>query len=87
MANFNKNLFIGTGGADGINESHFISAAYGMERIMGCADTPLRRILNEAEETFCKHLPIVYVLTVIGTDQTRQLIISGLFIGDDRECF
>ena len=87
MANFNKNLFIGTGGADGINESHFISAAYGMERIMGCADTPLRRILNEAEETFCKHLPIVYVLTVIGTDQTGQLIIRGLFIGDDRECF
>ena len=87
MANFNKNLFIGTGGADGINESHFISAAYGMERIMGRADTPLRRILNEAEEQFCKHLPIVYVLTVIGTDPAGQLITRGLFIGDDRECF
>jgi nickel-dependent lactate racemase len=46
MANHNKNLFIGTGGAAGINESHFIGAAYGMERMMGIADTPLRKILN-----------------------------------------
>lgn len=87
MANFNKNIFIGTGGANGINESHFISAAYGIERIMGCADTPMRRILNKAEETFCKHLPVVYVLTVIGADESGTLIIRGLFIGDDRECF
>ena len=41
MANYNKNLFVGTGGAAGINESHFIGAAYGMERMMGRADTPL----------------------------------------------
>ena len=35
MANYNKNIFVGTGGAEGINESHFIGAAYGMERMMG----------------------------------------------------
>jgi nickel-dependent lactate racemase len=66
MANYNKNLFVGAGGAAGINESHFIGAAYGMERMMGRADTPLRRILNYAQENFCRHLPLLFVLTVIG---------------------
>jgi len=66
MANYNKNLFVGAGGAAGINESHFIGAAYGMERMMGRADTPLRRILNYAQENFCRQLPLLFVLTVIG---------------------
>ena len=50
MANYNKNLFVGTGGAAGINESHFIGAACGMERMMGRANTPLRLILNSAQD-------------------------------------
>ena len=66
MANHNKNLFVGVGGSQGINESHFIAALYGMERIMGRADTPVRRILNYAQAHFCPHLPVVFVLTVIG---------------------
>ena len=60
MANYNKNVFVGCGGAQGINESHFIGAAYGMERMMGRADTPLRRILNYAQDHFCGRLPLVY---------------------------
>ncbi len=87
MANYNKNVFVGTGGVAGINESHFVGAAYGMERMMGRADTPLRRILNYAEEHFCKHLPLVYVLTVIGSRNDGLLAVRGLFIGDDIECF
>ena len=87
MANYNKNVFIGTGGAEGINESHFIGAAYGMERMMGRADTPLRRILNHAQDTLCGHLPLVYVLTVVGSNESGQLVTRGLFIGDDHECF
>lgn len=87
MANHNKNLFVGTGGAEGINESHYIGAVYGMERMMGRADTPLRRILNEAERLYCEHLPILYILTVIGQDDDGELVIRGLFAGDDDECF
>jgi nickel-dependent lactate racemase len=87
MANYNKNIFIGTGGVEGINESHFIGAAYGMERMMGKADTPLRKILNYAQDRFCAHLPLVYILTVIGADDDGQLVLRGLFIGDDNECF
>ncbi|MBT4692092.1 MAG: DUF2088 domain-containing protein [Planctomycetaceae bacterium] len=87
MANYNKNIFVGTGGVQGINESHFIGAAYGMERMMGRADTPLRKILNYAQDNFCQHLPLVYVLTVVGSDRDGNLVTRGLFIGDDVECF
>ncbi|MBN8624045.1 MAG: D-mannonate epimerase [Planctomycetes bacterium] len=87
MANYNKNIFVGTGGSQGINESHFIGAAYGMERMMGRADTPLRRILNFAQEHFCKHLPLLYVLTVVGTNERRELVTRGLYIGDDHDCY
>jgi nickel-dependent lactate racemase len=87
MANYNKNIFVGTGGARGINESHFIGAAYGMERMMGRADTPLRRILNYAQDHFCTHLPLLFVLTVVGTDERGGLVTRGLFVGDDHECF
>jgi nickel-dependent lactate racemase len=87
MANYNKNVFVGTGGVEGINESHFIGAAYGMERMMGRADTPLRKILNYAQDHFCKHLPLLYALTVVGTNERRELVTRGLFIGDDHDCY
>ena len=87
MANYNKNLFVGTGGVRGINESHYIGAVYGMERMMGRADTPLRKILNYAQDHFCGHLPLLFVLTVIGSNPAGKLVVRGLFIGDDIECF
>lgn len=87
MANYNKNVFVGTGGSEGINKSHFLGAVYGMERIMGRADTPVRRVLNYASDHFAKHLPIVYVQTVVGKNNAGQLALRGLYVGDDAECF
>ncbi|TAL69109.1 MAG: DUF2088 domain-containing protein [Bacteroidetes bacterium] len=87
MASYNKNLFIGTGGHEGINKSHFIGAAYGMERVMGKANNPVRSLLNYASAHFTTHLPIVYIHTVIGGDDKGKLVIRGLFIGDDEEVF
>jgi len=87
MANYNKNIFVGTGGADGINKSHFLGAAYGMERIMGRADNPVRGVLNYASEHFAKDMPIIYVLTVVGLAEDGKLKTRGLFIGDDIKCF
>ena len=87
MANFNKNLFVGTGGPEGINKSHFLGAVYGMERMMGKADTPVRRMLNYASEHFIPHLPVVYVQTVIGRDESGKLVMRGLYIGDEPEVF
>ena len=83
MANYNKNIFVGTGGQEGINKSHFVGAAYGMERMMGRSDTPVRRILNYASEHFTKHLPIVYVHTVVGRGADGKLVVRGLYLSDD----
>jgi nickel-dependent lactate racemase len=87
MANYNKNVFVGTGGPEGINKSHFLGAAYGMENIMGRADNPVRRVLNYASENFAQDLPIIYVQTVVSPDENRELKVRGLYIGDDMECF
>ena len=86
MANYNKNIFVGTGGAEGINKSHFVGAVYGMERIMGRANNPVRALLNYASEHFTAHLPIVYLQTVVSQGEDG-LQMRGLFIGDDFECF
>ncbi len=87
MANYNKNILVGTGGSEGINKSHFIGAAYGMEKMMGHADTPVRKVFNYASEKFTSHLPIVYVQTVVGLNEEGQLQTYGLFIGDDYSVF
>ena len=87
MANHNKNILVGTGGLNGINRSHYLGAVYGMERIMGRMDTPVRRVLNYAADHFLAHLPIIYVLTVVARDLNGQLVTRGIYIGDDTECF
>jgi nickel-dependent lactate racemase len=87
MANYNKNVFVGTGGVEGINRSHFLGAVYGMERIMGRADNPVRRVLNYASDHFARHLPIVYVQSVVAKNADGKLVLRGLYVGDDEQCF
>jgi nickel-dependent lactate racemase len=87
MANYTKNLLVGTGGREGINRSHYLGAVYGMERIMGRAENPVRAVLNYAADRFLGQFPIVYVLTVVGRRSTGGLAVRGLYIGDDAECF
>ena len=87
MANYNKNIFVGTGGNEGINKSHYLGAIYGMERIMGRAKTPVRSILEYASTHFAQELPIVYIQTVLSKGDDGEMKLRGLFIGDDFECF
>jgi nickel-dependent lactate racemase len=87
MANYNKNIFVGCGGSEAINKSHFIGAVHGIEKILGTTDNPVRKVLNKASEIVSGILPIVYILTVIGPDKTGALKMRGLFIGDDIVCF
>ncbi len=88
LANYNKNIFVGTGGAESINKSHFLGAVYGMERMMGKADTPVRKVLNMASDKYLKHIPVIYILTVVEQDKvTEKNIVRGLFIGDGHEVF
>lgn len=87
MANYTKNIFVGVGGSEGINKSHFIGATYGMERIMGRAKSPVRDVMEYARQHFIKDLPIVYVQTVLAKNAEGVMELKGLFIGDDFECF
>jgi nickel-dependent lactate racemase len=98
MANHAKNIFVGTGGKEAIDKSHFAGAAYGMERMMGRTDTPVRVLFDEGLRRFAGGLsPILWVLTVVGarTDTEAKatgkdrgsLAVRGLFIGFGRECF
>ncbi|MGD0292609.1 MAG: D-mannonate epimerase [Terracidiphilus sp.] len=87
MANYNKNILVGTGGRDGINRSHYLGAVYGMERIMGRAANPVRSVLNYAADHFLNDLPIVYVQTVVSRRPDGGLAVRGLYIGDNIECF
>ncbi|MGH9604403.1 MAG: D-mannonate epimerase [Terracidiphilus sp.] len=87
MANYTKNILIGTGGREGINRSHYLGAVYGMERIMGHAENPVRIVLNYAARKFLNNIPIVYVHTVVGRKAEGGLAVRGLFIGDDDQCF
>jgi nickel-dependent lactate racemase len=87
MAGYSKNIVVGLGGAENIHKTHFLGAAYGMERIMGRPGTPVRRVIDHIVETYLSSLPIVHAITVIGQDANGSLVTRGLFIGNDRECF
>jgi nickel-dependent lactate racemase len=84
MANHAKNLLVGTGGKEAIDKSHFAGAAYGMEKIMGRADTPVRAMFDEGLRRYGDKLPpVLYALTVVST----SLDLRGLFCGFGRGCF
>ncbi len=76
MANYTKNIVVGCGGSNMINASHMIGAFYGLERLMGKDHSPVRKIFDYAEEHFLKDLPLNYVLTVIGDQEMKALLIG-----------
>jgi nickel-dependent lactate racemase len=86
MANYTKNILVGVGGEDTIHKSHFLGAVYGMERIMGRTYTPVRKALNEGFDTFLRHLPIEFILTVLGK-KNGQLALQGVYCGNQDETY
>ena len=91
MANYNKNILVGTGGSEGIGKSHYLSGVYGLERIVGRTDTPVRALFNMGMERYGSELPIVYALTVVEAvskpDGGTELVVRGLYVGDGEECY
>ena len=85
MSNHSKNIFVGTGGADMINKSHMIGAVYGMERMMGRDNTPVRQMFDDAFEATLRSRPSLFALTVT-TAPGGNIRTHGLFIGDTRNC-
>ncbi|MFX0085161.1 MAG: lactate racemase domain-containing protein [Candidatus Hodarchaeota archaeon] len=85
MANGNKNILVGVGGSDMINKSHFLGACYGMERLIGRIDTPVRSLFNYAESDCLEDLPLIYVLTVLGKKQNGKISLRGIYGGNKQQ--
>ena len=89
MANYNKNIFVGTGGVEGINKSHFVGAAYGMERMMGtCRYTGTSHFqlcIGTFHQSYADCLRAKLWLDWTKTD--GKIKTRGLYIGDDFEVF
>lgn len=87
FANGNKNLYIGAGGADFINQSHWVGALFGIENTLGRINTPTRRLLNAAASIGAHHLPPVsYFLTVRDAKYGPKRTV-GLFVGECHDTF
>ncbi|MBD3420420.1 MAG: DUF2088 domain-containing protein [Chitinivibrionales bacterium] len=87
IANFSKNVLIGAGGAETIAKSHFIAAVYGLERLMGRINSPMRKLLNYMEEHFIPQAPVTYLMTVRDEGGRGRRHTRGLFAGDDEQCY
>ena len=98
MANHAKNLFVGTGGKEAIDKSHFAGAAYGMEKMMGRIDTPVRAMFDEGfRRSSGKIPPVLFALTVLSARSEAEaaaagkprgsLAMRGLYCGFCRDCF
>ena len=70
-----------------INSSHMLGAFYGLERIMGRDFSPVRRVLDYAEENFIKDIPLLYGLTVTSNDEEGNTLVHGVYIGKERQTF
>ena len=100
LANYTKNVMIGVGGKPVIDRSHLLGAVYGMERVMGRADTPVRRLLDGMYRRFVEPKTRVgFVLSVVegvpagpagpgvpGGGGTRPTL-RGLYAGHDGAAF
>ena len=86
MANYTKNLLVGVGGRDMINQSHMISAICGIETIMGRENTPVRRLFDYVQKKYLDQLKITFMLTVT-CEKHQDSDLYGLYIGEERETF
>lgn len=86
MANYSKNIFVGIGGNSMINKSHMLGAFYGMERMMGRDFSPVRKVLDYAQEKFISSYPVFYIFTVT-TQNGTSADIHGIYAGNGRDAF
>ena len=89
MANHAKNLFVGTGGKEAIDKSHYAGAVYGMEKILGRSENPVRAMFDEGLRRFGNMLPpTLFALSVLSPREEKPgLALRGLFCGFGRDCF
>ncbi len=79
----------------GFLRSHEISALYGIDRTLGVADTPSRRLINQAHQRFLTGTEIVFVMLVRSAAKPNEalkadshgMITGGVYIGNSDTLF
>jgi len=84
MANYNKNILVGTGGRESITAAIIWALFMGWSASWAALRIRAQRSQLRFDRFFAR-FSIVYVLTVIGRADDG-LAVRGLFIGDDVEC-
>lgn len=84
MSNHAKNIFVGAGGAGIIHSTHLLGALYGMERVMGRDNSPVRKVMDYALAHFLGERPVLFLLTVT-TAPEGETRTHGLFGGRERD--
>ncbi|MBC8574942.1 lactate racemase domain-containing protein [Yanshouia hominis] len=84
MANYTKNIVVGCGGGEMINVSHFLGVFYGLERLLGVDQNPVRLLFDYVQENLLKEIPFLFVQTVMAQIDGRD-VYKGVFIGEGRE--
>jgi nickel-dependent lactate racemase len=87
IAGHDKNIFVGTGGKEVIDRTHFLGAVCDMESIMGRAHSPVRDVLMYMAGQLASSLPITHLLSVREREASGKMVTRGLFAGDDYACF
>jgi nickel-dependent lactate racemase len=87
ISNHSKNILVGLGGPEAIHKTHYFSAVFGRERIMGRVESPLRNVFNHMSDHFLRGLPITYIMTVRDRDEAGRPATRGIYAGDGYECF
>lgn len=87
FANHSKNICIGCGGGAMLHQSHFLGAVCGVENVLGVADTPVRRLVDEG---FYDHVrpraDVRFVLTVV-EDSDEGPRLAAITAGEGKACF
>lgn len=86
MANYSKNIFVGCGGFNMINQSHILGPICGAENTVGEIDTPVRKVFDYAHYRYLSNIPLMFILTVT-TFYNNSISLEGIYIGNKREIF
>ncbi|QDS97199.1 lactate racemase domain-containing protein [Adhaeretor mobilis] len=90
FANYDKNVFIGAGGKNFIDTSHWISALCGIDNVLGKIDSAPRQLLDAAS-ALAKRDPrfpsVHYLLTVRGQSSAGDIGTHDFFCGTSKETF
>jgi len=87
IAGHDKNVFVGAGGKDAIDRTHFLGAVAGIEAVLGRTDTPVRAVLAYMAAVLGRELPVTHLMAVRARTPGGAMVTRGLFAGDGYDCF